>query len=112
MIQVYGKIRDAIVLARAAFEMGLGAAAESVDGDFVGAESAAAAIEIADFDFDWSGVRAGILEIALDGHLVAASDEMASGDFDRLDAEQREQDVRAETERGEQDDDCSSAHRT
>ena len=111
MIQVDGKIRDAIVLARRTFEMRLGAAAESIDGDFVGAECVAAAIEITDFDFDWPGVCAGIVEVAFDRHVVTAADQPAPRDFDRLDSEQGKQHVRAETERGEQDDDCALTHR-
>ena len=111
MIQVDGKIRDSIVLARCTFEMRLGAATESIDRDFVGAECMAAAIEVADFDLDWPGVCAGIVEVAFDRNVVAAAYQPAPSDFDRLDSEQREQHVRAETERGEQDDDCALAHR-
>ena len=111
MIQVDREISDSVVLSRRTFEMRLGAAAESIDGDFVGAECVAAAIEIADLDLDWPGVRAGIVQITFDRHVVTASNQAASRDFDRLDSEQGEQYVRAETERGEQDDDCALAHR-
>jgi hypothetical protein len=111
MIQVDGEIRDSIVFAWGAFEMRVGATAESIDGDFVGAQCAAAAIEVADFDFDWPGVCAGIVEVALDRHIVTAADQPAPPDFDRLDSEQGEQYVRAETQRGEQYDDCALAHR-
>ena len=97
MVQIDREIRDSIVLAWGAFEMRLGAAAESVEGDFVGAECVAAAIEIADLDLDWPGVCAGIVQITFDRHVVTAADQPASRDFYRLDSEEGEQYVRAET---------------
>ena len=66
MIQVYREIRDAVILSRRAFEMRLGAASESVHGDFVSADGVTAAIEIAHFDLDRPRVCACIAEIALD----------------------------------------------
>ena len=66
MIQIDREIRDSGILSWRAFEMRVGAAAEAIDCDFVGADCATAAIEIADFYFDRSGVGTGIAEVALD----------------------------------------------
>ena len=61
MIQVDREIRDSDILSRLAFEVRFAAASESVDGDLVGTDCAPAAIEIADFDFDWPRVSTSIV---------------------------------------------------